>query len=337
MRSERLGFVAFFVSLFVAGCAGPQVQSVAPVQNRSADVLLIRTGGTLEITETKTPVLDGVLNDECWKLCDKADNFSLNSGAGLPEKATTAYICRDAVNLYIAYECKDDKLDKLVAVSKSPEGESVWMDDCVEIFIDTKHDHLTYYHFMVNCVASKAGSRKIKDSWGDAAPDEDFVPKWEAKTGRTADAWTIEIAIPWATLGMTPKAADMIGINLNRERKTVPENPCWCCTFGGFHKPENFGQATFSGRKVYLNNAALRNAGDKEEKVAVKIKNVNEASKKETVKDLQLTLGAKTEQKVDIFGLVKEAEKGVNKITISLSDTAGKTVLAEETFQFENK
>lgn len=335
MKSVKLSLVAVLVFFVTAGCAGPQVQVAAPVQSEAPGVLLIRTNGTLEIAETKAPVLDGVLNDDCWKLSDKADNFSLNSGAGLPAKATAAYVCRDSEKLYIAYECKEDKLDKLVANSKESEGENVWMDDCVEIFIDTKHDHLTYYHFMANCVSSKDGSRKIKDSWGDAASDEDFVPKWEVKTGRTQDAWIIEIAIPWATLGITPKATDVIGINLNRERKPVPENPCWTCTFGGFHKPENFGQATFSGRKVYLNDATVRNIGDNEEKLAVKLINVNEDSKKETVKELQLNVGAKKEQKIDISGLIKDAGKGINRITIKMSDISGKTALAEETFQFE--
>ncbi len=299
--------------------------------NVFAETALIRTNGTLEITSAKAPILDGVLNDECWKSADKADKFSLNAGEGFPTKDTIAYISRDENKLYIAFECKEDKLDKLVQVSKEPEGDSVWMDDSVEIFIDTKHDHLTYYHFMANCIGSKGASRKIKDSFGDASVDDEFVAKWEVKTGRTADAWTIEIAIPWTTLGITPKAGDVIGLNLNRERKTVAENDCWTCTFGGFHKPDYFGQATFSGRKIYLNNATLRNAGTKEEKVKVKLTNVNESSKKETVKEMQLNLGASKEQSLDLSGLLKTAEKGINKITVSLG--AG----VEETFQYDNK
>ena len=304
--------------------------------NVFAEVTLIRTGGNLEIVQSKAPALDGILNDECWKISDKADNFSLYTGTGLPSKQTTAYVCRDENKLYIAFECKEDKLDKLVAASKEAEGDSVWMDDSVEIFIDTRHDHLTYYHFMANCVGSKGSSRKIKDSFGDAVTDEDFVAKWEVKTGRTAEAWTIEIAIPWSTLGITPKAGDVIGLNLNRERKTVPENDCWICTFGGFHAPEKFGQASFSGRKIFLNNAVIRNTGGKEEKLTVKITNINESSKKETAKELKLSAGAKSEQSLDLAGVIKDAEKGKNIITISVAGAADGKVLAEETFQYNN-
>jgi hypothetical protein len=294
-------------------------------QGLVAQVPLLRVNGTLEVATTSAPKLDGVLDDACWKVCDKAEHFSLNTGTGLPTQQTFAYICRDAHNLYIAFECKEDRLDKLVAKC-AQDGGIVWHDDCVEIFIDTTHDHKTYYHFMANCIGSKTAGKEMKD-----------YNKCEVKTGRTADAWTIEISIPWSILEFNPKAGDIIALNLCRQRKTVAENHCWSCTFGGFHTPAKFGHATFSGRKVYLSDLTVRNTGAEEEKALVKVKCVNQATKQETGRDIPVTVGAKKEQQLDISGFVKDAEEGVHVVTLTLMDASGKTALAEEAFQFKSK
>jgi hypothetical protein len=129
---------------------------------------------------------------------------------------------------------------RLVANAKIHDGE-VWFDDSLEIFLDTHHDHTTYFQL----VANSRGTRFER-----TAADLSWTAPWEAAAQREAEAWVLEVAIPFASLGMDPPpAGEVWGFNLCRERYAggSQELSNWSDTGGNFHRPQQFGHLLFAG------------------------------------------------------------------------------------------
>jgi hypothetical protein len=188
----------------------------------------------------KPPVLDGKLNDECWKASAPVEGFVLNDGSGLAKAQTRAWMCRDASNLYVAFECLEPAMKQLKADVKDRDGQ-VWTDDCVEVFIEPGPKPTSnLYHFVFNTLDVLRDEGQSGGAWNSHA---------KSKTLKGKDRWVIEISIPFVDLDRAPKPDDTWLVNLNRSRQAKPgsdrEFSCWSCTFGPFATPERFGELTF--------------------------------------------------------------------------------------------
>jgi hypothetical protein len=137
---------------------------------------------------------------------------------------------RDAERLYIGVTCGEQPNPN--ARQRAHDGE-VYADDCVELFLQPPGGD-AYYHFGVNAVGSTMEAR--------CAPAEQvgWNGAWEAKAGRTADGWVVEVAIPFAALGA--KAEGFWRMNFGREEADTKSATCWNPTGGGFHVPAGFGE-----------------------------------------------------------------------------------------------
>lgn len=186
----------------------------------------------LKAIKTKNPPqIDGYLNDTCWKESVYIEDFILVDGSGYPTEKTKGYIIYDDNYLYIGMECFDSHMDKLKAEEKQHDG-NVWTDDCVEVFLDTNHDHLTYYHFIANALGTQYEEKNPERiGWNGA---------WEVKTTRNDRSWTAEIAIALKELELLPGREQTWGINLVREQKYKKENSSLSCTFSTAHTPSRF-------------------------------------------------------------------------------------------------
>jgi len=179
------------------------------------------------------PKLDGVLNDAVWKQSDVLSGFLRMNPLRASDYRTEVRLARDARNLYVAFRCGEPNLPGLV-VDAAGRDKDVWKDDCVEVFIDTNLDRKTYFHFIFNAAGVVQDGRQMDDSWNGECT---------VKTGREANAWTAEIAIPWATLGLdAPEIGTRIGLELARTRAQEPgEISQWAPTRIWNHEPERFG------------------------------------------------------------------------------------------------
>ncbi|MCK4307914.1 carbohydrate binding family 9 domain-containing protein, partial [candidate division WOR-3 bacterium] len=186
----------------------------------------------LAAIKTKSPPqIDGYLDDTCWKESAYVEDFILVDGSGYPAEQTKGYITYDDNYLYIGIECFDLHMDKLKTEEKQHDG-NVWTDDCVEVFLDTNHDHLTYYHFIANALGTQYEEKNPERiGWNGA---------WEVKTTRNNKSWIAEIAIALKELELLPGHEKTWGINLCREQKYKKENSSLSCTFSSFHTPSRF-------------------------------------------------------------------------------------------------
>jgi hypothetical protein len=115
----------------------------------------------------------------------------------------------------------------------------VWEDDCIEVFMDTKHDHEKYFHVISNI----AGVRfDAIGRW----PPLNWDGDWQVAIAKYKDRWIVEIAIPFSCMNIkTPMPGEVWGFNLNREERRLTEMSGWSPTWYIFHEPKHFGHLIF--------------------------------------------------------------------------------------------
>lgn len=167
---------------------------------------------------------------------------------------TTAYVCYDALALYLVFECCEPQLDKLKCDVTERNGE-VWKDDCVEIFVDPGISRRSYCHFMLN-----AGNVQCSEKFIDGKRIDGWNAQWESRVLEGNGKWTAGIAIPFSALGLNPAAGFSCGMNLCRERRTEAETSAWV-PLNDFHTPERFGtirDADFAARAAISSPLELK-------------------------------------------------------------------------------
>ncbi|OGV48517.1 MAG: hypothetical protein A2017_16420 [Lentisphaerae bacterium GWF2_44_16] len=202
-----------------------------------------------EKTDT-APVIDGKLDDPCWQ------NEKWYGGSfrvlNIPEQKinvqTKFKLAHDDANLYVAIVLDEPSMDKLLKKIKGRD-ESVFRDDCVEIFLSPSGEIPEYYHFAVS--ASGEIYDAFRSQGGIVA-----TPAWNLNGIRQAvkcgeKEWTVELALP--LLGLSNKSPDKPWLfNISRERKAGGKDELSSCAplTGGFHQPSLFGKLTLENANL---------------------------------------------------------------------------------------
>jgi hypothetical protein len=155
--------------------------------------------------------LDGHLDEPFWQQAQAIEltQQAPKAGEATPFR-TTVRVAANSESVYFAFECKDLDPSQLAIHTMQRDGD-VTADDFVSIALDTYGDRRTGYFFRVNA----AGARVDGLIAGPEDPSLDWDGIWDARTQRTADGWTVEIAIPSRTLNFT-KGLDAWGVNFER-------------------------------------------------------------------------------------------------------------------------
>jgi hypothetical protein len=155
--------------------------------------------------------LDGRLDEPFWQ---QARLVQLTQQAPKPGEPTpfpaTVRIAASADTIYFAFECTDPDPSRLAIHTLQRDGD-IDGDDFISIALDSYGDRRTGYFFRVNA----AGARIDGLIAGAEYPSLDWDGIWDARTQRTAEGWTAEIAIPSRTLNFT-RGLDAWGANFER-------------------------------------------------------------------------------------------------------------------------
>ena len=211
-----------------------------------ADTGIVALGKT-----AKPPVLDGHLNDACWRGCVETGNFIQHQGEVDPAKEDTKVrLTYDDKNIYLAFTCIESHLNpvlnqetlfKAAAGKDAADSLKVFRDDCIEIFLSCSAEISNdYYQIAVNSRGTIYDSSSSKGiEW-----DSDAV----AVGTKDEKGWYLEIAIPLKNLTndkITPEKTVWRG-NFCRNTKPVHETSSWNrATAKGFHSPDIFGELRF--------------------------------------------------------------------------------------------
>lgn len=169
-------------------------------QNALAELWIMERRGTppkevftCKLTDSK-PILDGKLNDECWKTT-KAVKLVDWSGISAKENYTEFKTLYDSEFLYISAICTSKSPTN--AKNKATPTRDLPLKSKDQIFfqIDLDRDYTTCYQFQIDSLGNV-----IDDCWGDLS----WNPKWFFATESTDTGWTFEAAIPMGMISSSP-------------------------------------------------------------------------------------------------------------------------------------
>ena len=177
-----------------------------------------------EIVRAPTPPrLDGVLDDSVWAeatvITDLHQYEPLDHGE--PSETSIFYVLYDDDNLYIGARLLDSE-PSLIAARQMIQGQSVGVDDRIEVVLDPFNNMRTGYKFQLN----PNGVRR--DGLFDRATNvnEDWDGIWHAEAVVDEAGWTAEIAIPFKTLNFDPNNPNW-GFTVARAIPRKQERMAW--------------------------------------------------------------------------------------------------------------
>lgn len=180
------------------------------------------------------PVIDGDLSDLCWQKAPSVQEFFFLAKGSAASEPTTAWLCYDQKNVYVAFRCKDSKPDGIVAEQKK-RGGVIDTDDWVGFDLDTYN---TFQRPKMSSVQVSAGGVQVEQLQSGDVSKIEWKGDWRAATKRVIDGYTVEIAIPWAILQYDPSATKM-GVAFIRGHART-EQEWWAPNIGSGEDPKNY-------------------------------------------------------------------------------------------------
>ncbi len=184
-------------------------------------------------------VVDGKLSEKAWSKAPLVGDFTYY-GKGIKADPQTFFrVVYDDARLIFGVFCEDPEAAKIPRVPQIRDAHAIFADEAVEIFVDPGHTFKTYYQFAVNVAGSIYDSKGTDPAWNGSVV---------AATSLGRDGWTLEFAIPWKDLGMSPKAGAILGFNVCRDRHIGAKQwTNWARVIGGFHDPPRFADLILDG------------------------------------------------------------------------------------------
>jgi hypothetical protein len=171
---------------------------------------------------THKPVVDGKLDDECWKKGTWAGNFTQwipNEGAK-PTYPTELNIQYDDRYIYVAIRAYDGEPDKILRLSGLRDE---FAGDIVGINFDSNRDYRTGFEFNLTAWGQKIDLVLFNpENW-----DTNWNAVWKGKTGTEDSAWVAEMEIPLSQLRYSRKEEQVWGMHAWRWISRIQEESDW--------------------------------------------------------------------------------------------------------------
>ncbi|HLP73668.1 MAG TPA: DUF5916 domain-containing protein, partial [Bacteroidales bacterium] len=211
--------------LFIILVLSLTVQESYSQQDSAKNPVLRQPGYTTSRLVTAKPVIDGKLDDECWKNGTWAGDYTQyipNEGAK-PTYPTELNIQYDDKNLYVAFRAYDGEPEKIRRVaSLRDEAENVGVD-IVGITLDSYHDYRTGFEFSITAWGQKIDLVLFNPAnW-----DFNWNAVWKGKTGLEDSAWVAEIEVPFSQLRYSNKEEQVWGMHTWRWISRLSEESNW--------------------------------------------------------------------------------------------------------------
>ncbi|MCS3796207.1 hypothetical protein GGD38_001545 [Chitinophagaceae bacterium OAS944] len=177
---------------------------------------------THRIPFTERPVIDGKLNDACWKTLSWSGNYTQwipNEGAQ-PSQPTQLKILYDDKNIYVAIRAIDHEPEKII---RKAGRRDEFIGDMVGICFDSYHDRRTGFEFDV----SAAGQKTDLLITNPANADNNWNAVWYVKTSNEDSAWTAEFRIPLSQLRYSKDSLQVWGLHSWRWIDRLQQESDW--------------------------------------------------------------------------------------------------------------
>ena len=158
------------------------------------------------------PLIDGRLEDACWKTISPVSGFFQHdplNGAPASEE-TLAWAAYDQNNLYFAFLMKDSHPERIWA-ELTPRNDYE-NNDAITLILDTYNDKRTSISFTVNPKGVQKNSVETI---------------WKSEATLRPDGWAAEMAIPFKSLRFSPTGSQVWGVNFERYLHRLNEEDFW--------------------------------------------------------------------------------------------------------------
>ena len=204
--------------------------------------LIKREAKIARLAQGEKPEIDGKLDDAAWQRVGALEAFVpyVTTKVDSLKAQTQARVAYDDENLYVAIRCEEPQMKRLDIVG-AKRDDNVWIGDSVDVFLAPGPEQTPFYHVIMNPKNVRWDARHEGVS-GDLS----WNPEYQSATQRGDDYWTVELAIPWATMKMeAPKAGAKLFGNICRQRRPAREWSTWSQCISGFVEPGSFGTWVF--------------------------------------------------------------------------------------------
>jgi len=228
---------------------GNDERTRSPLRKSAAYFALAGEQGRVSLSAARVaepPEIDGRRGDAAWREAAAGGAVMReNMGAGEARAVTAVAAAFDEAALYLLFACAEPNTAELQHEALAADHPQLFRTDNVEILIDPDGDGRDYFHFAVNAGGSTWDSRSADPQ----THDVEWTGDWRHAVGLGEDGWTVEVAIPFATLGVKGVAeGETWRLNLHRTRRSTAEPDEYQAlspTLGGFHQPDRFGELVF--------------------------------------------------------------------------------------------
>ncbi len=171
---------------------------------------------------TVRPVIDGKLDDECWKQGTWAGDWTqfIPREGAKPTWPTEFNIQYDDKYLYIAFRAWDgepDKIKRMAGVRDEIVG------DVVGVTFDSYRDYRTGFEFSITAWGQKVDLVLFNPmNW-----DFNWNAVWKGKTGLEDSAWVAEIEVPFSQLRYSSEDEQVWGMHTWRWISRLQEESNW--------------------------------------------------------------------------------------------------------------
>jgi hypothetical protein len=172
-------------------------------------------------------VLDGRPDEVAWEVAPPITRF-IQSRPDVGHPATQETIVRvlyDDEALYIAAICYDTQPDNLTVMSMERDFPPLG-SDIFSFVLNPNRDRLDSFLFYMNPHGAYGDARTFDDNRAPVDYAWDVVV--EGETQLTDFGWTVEIAIPWSTIGFNGvEGSQEWGFNVQRRIRRINESAAW--------------------------------------------------------------------------------------------------------------
>lgn len=194
--------------------------------------------------------IDGRLDEPAWARAPKVQHFVDYRTGRLEGLETSARLLYDGNAVYVGFECFDPAPG---AIATAMPGRDEWhLCDSVEILVAPGSKGRDFAHWIVDSRGGLFDARSVRHADGRV----EYSARWDgsarAAAARAADRWTVEIALPAADLGLTPKAGraarTLLCRNIvhTRRQGQAEQNACVFLDGNSFHTVEKFPPLRFA-------------------------------------------------------------------------------------------
>jgi hypothetical protein len=169
------------------------------------------------------PVIDGMMNDECWNLVEWTSNFTQSQPVeNKPPTQQTAFkILYDNDNLYMFVRCYDTEPEK---ISKIMSRRDNFSGDMIFVEFDSHFDKQTDFLFSASASGAKSDAAMSMDGNNE---DDNWNPIWYMKTSVDDKGWCAEMKIPLSQLRFDKNNEQTWGLQVTRAIYRLQERSQW--------------------------------------------------------------------------------------------------------------